>query len=235
MKLGQGVKINTSVWNPTEAKNLVLWLAYNTGLTVEDSLVTHWADNIAGSTKKFSQTTVSYKPTFSEDTATKFGVLFDGSDNYMGGDQITLTDDFVVGIKFTITDAAVSNDVVTGDMNTANNFIRINDQNTIGVKTSGSQKSVDMDASVFTNNSTHNLAIGRDSSDVLCFWLDGVKQSNTATSSGDFLIDGLGARNSGGGVTNFFTGAVYELIVIEKTYSDELAEQVSRHLKSIII
>jgi len=235
MKLGQGVKINTSVWNPTKTSDLVLWLAYNTGLTVDEGLVTHWQDNIAGSTKRFSQSTVSYKPTFSTATATNLGVLFDGTDNYLTGDQLTLTDEFVLGVKFTITDASVSNDVVTGDMDTASNWIRINDQNTIGVKTSGSQKTTDMDASVFTNNSTHNLAIGRNSSNVLSFWLDGVKQTNTATSAGNFLIDGLGARNSGGGVTNYFTGAVYELIVIDNVYSDELGEQVSLHLQSIII
>ena len=236
MKLGQGVKINSSVWNPTECRNLVSWLAYNTNIQVSGALVDSWRTNVAGSTKSFDQSTTNYKPTFaSAITHQYFGVLFDGTDNYLAGDQITLTDEFVVGIKFIITDASVSNDVVTGDMDTANNFIRINDEDTIGIKTSGSQKLIDMNSTTFTNNSTHNLAIGRDSSDVLCFWLDGVKQSNTATSSGDFLIDGLGARNSGGGVTNFFTGAVYELIVIEKTYSDELAEQVSRHLKSIII
>ncbi len=236
MKLGQGVKINSSVWNPTECRNLVLWLAYNTNIQVSGALVDSWRTNVAGSTKSFDQSTTNYKPTFaSAITHQYFGVLFDGTDNYLAGDQITLTDEFVVGIKFIITDASVSNDVVTGDMDTANNFIRINDEDTIGIKTSGSQKLIDMNSTTFTNGTIINMVVARDSSDVVSVWLDGRKQTDTATSAGDFLIDGLGARNSGGGVTNFFAGAVLEVIVIDNEYSDELAEQVSRHLKSIII
>jgi hypothetical protein len=235
MKLGQGVKINTSVWNPTKSDDLVLWLAYNTNIAVSGVLVDSWRTNVAGSTKQYSQSTASYKPTFSTATATNLGVLFDGTDNYLEGDQITLTDEFVVGVKFTISDASVTNDVVTGDMDTANNFIRINDQDTIGVKTSGSQKTIDMNTTVFTDQSMNNMVVGRDSSDVLSVWLDGRKQTDTATSEGDFLIDGLGARNSGGAVTNFFAGAVFEVIVIDNQYSDELAKQVSLHLQSIII
>jgi hypothetical protein len=232
------MKLSPKVWNPTlvAGNNLELWLAYNTGITVSGGLVSQWRTNVSGSNKNFAQSTTNYKPSFSEADATEHGVIFDGTDNYMGGDQFTLTDEFVVGIKFTITDSSVTNDVVTGDMDAANNFIRINDTNTIGVKTSGSQKSIDMDeATVFEDDTTHNMVVGRDESNNIRIWLDGLKQTDTAVSEGDFLIDGLGARNSGGGVTNFFTGVVYEFIIVNKVYSDELAKNVSLHLKSVNI
>lgn len=221
------MRLSSHVWNPTKTNGLVLWLAHNTGVTDDDG-VQHWQTNISGSTTRFSQGTVDNRPTLSSD----LGVDFDGGDFLTGG-QVTLTDEFVVGVKFKVEDQNASNDVVIGDQSTANNFIRLNDGDTIGVKTSGAQKTINLDSTVFNQNDVASLVVTRDSSDLLEVWVNGVKQSNSATSAGDFLIDGLGCRNSGGTVTNFFTGVIYEVVIFDTEHTDELPLQVSNHLQSI--
>ena len=139
----------------------------------------------------------------------------------------------MLGVKFKVEDATAANDVIMGDMTSNNNMIRLNDENTIGIKHSSGQKQFTLNnASYFTSNTTHHLVIGRDGSDLISLWVDGVKQTSTATGAGDFLLDGLGARS---GPANYFSGVVFELVVFNALYSDELADQLSEHLMSLKI
>ena len=233
MRLG-----SNQVWNPTHEPSISLafWLAHYTNVTVEsEGIVSHWSQNKDGSTARWSQETEAKQPTLSEQNGALGGVDFSG-DDYLYGNQITLGGEYVLGIKFKVEDATASNDVIVGDIDQANNFIRLNDENTIGLKHSSGQKTFNLNnTSYFTAETHHHLVVGRDSSDDIFIWVDGVKQTATANAGGDFLLDGMGARNSGGTGTNFFQGVVFELVVFNNLFSDDLAERLSGHLMSLKI
>ena len=225
---------SNNIWNPS--KDIPIFhLVYNTGLLIgETGLVGKWNDNLSGSTKFWGQTTESYKPQYVADGAKTGSVQFDGTDNWITGDQITIADEFCVGMKFVINTTA-TNDVIWGDTTNGNtdSWLRINDTNTIGIKTSGSQKTIDIDeVSRFNTATLHHLVICRNSSDLVEVWVDGAKQTATATSAGDLEIDSIGARGGSSAPTNFFNGNIFEFVAYNKQ-SDELAKNLSEHLMSI--
>lgn len=230
MKIGSNY-----MWNPThEGDSLEFWLANNTGITLSDDTVEHWADNRAGSTRRWSQSTAANQPNWDDDSK---GLDFDGSNDYITGssiaDQVTLDDHYLLGIRFKVEDATATNDVIAGDLNESNNFIRLNNANTIGIKHSSGQKTFPLnDASYFTSGTHHTLVVGRDGADVIRLWIDGVLQTSTASAAGSFKLDGLGARS---GITNYFSGQIYELVVFKNLYSARIAQRISEHLMGLYI
>ena len=229
------MKLSSNTWNPTESSGLALWLAYNTGISTVLGKVTQWSNYLTGSSDRFIQLTETNQPLFSDETDTKYGVDFDGADNYLIGPQYTLSGAFTIGLKFTVQDANASNDVITGDLTTLNNWIRLNDGDTLGIKTTGGQKTINLDSTVFDQNDTAHLVVSRNDADRIEIWVNGAKQTNSATSEGEFLVDGLGARNSGSNLTNYFARVIYEVVLYDGAQSDELSEQVCNHLQSIKI
>ena len=223
------MKIATNkVWNPTKDPKLSVWLAYNTNIVDDEGAVSSWTSSVAGTDISWEQETADDQPTKIASSPI-YGVSFAG-DEYLTGDQVTITGTFTIGIKFKILTATASNDVLVGDLTTAGHFIRVNDTNTVALKNGGGQKSIDVNgASVFTTNSYHDMVVSRNGSNLIEIWLNGVKQTNTNTMSGNFLLDGLGARE---GVTNYFSGVIYE-VIISTGQSDELSLQVSNHLKAL--
>ena len=229
MKLG-----SSYVWNPSlEGDNLEYWLQHNTNLTLDGDSVVHWADGKSGSLSRWSQATATNQPSLAETDGAKRGVDFDGNDNYLTGTQITLTGTYVLGVRFKIEDANAGNDVLVGDLSSANNFVRLNNPSQIGIKHSSGQKVFDMNSgAIFDQDSSFSLVIGRSGDDVISIWVDGVLQSDTETAAGSFLVDGLGARS---GITNYFSGVIFEICIFKDTYSTRLAENLSRHLMSLKI
>ena len=228
---------SNNIWNPS--KDIPIFhLSFNTGILIDEaSLVTKWNDNVAGSTKYWGQTTETYKPTQIIDgaAAKQWSIQFDGTDNWISGDQLALDAEFCIGMKFVINTATAANDVIWGDTTNGNtdSWLRINDTNTIGIKTSGAQKQIDInEESRFNADTLHHLVICRNSSDLVEVWVDGSKQPNTATSAGDLDLDSIGARGGSSAPTNFFSGNVYEYVIYDKQ-SDELAKNLSEHLMSI--
>ena len=191
MKLGLGLNISNNVWNPAHSAGLEFWFAKGTGITESSNAISKWTNSI-NTSQSFDQATAGEKPTLV--AASDYAIDFDGGDN-LSGTQFTFTDEFVIGIKFTVEDVNAANDVMIGDNTTVANFIRLNDSNTIGIKASGTQVQVDVNsATQFNSGVTTHLVATRDGSNVIRYWIDGVLQTNTATKSGDFLVDSLGVR-----------------------------------------
>jgi len=227
MKLGLGLNISNNVWNPAHSAGLEFWFAKGTGITESSNAISKWTNSI-NTSQSFDQATAGEKPTLV--AASDYAIDFDGGDN-LSGTQFTFTDEFVIGIKFTVEDVNAANDVIIGDNTTVANFIRLNDSNTIGIKASGTQVQVDVNsATQFNSGVTTHLVATRDGSNVIRYWIDGVLQTNTATKSGDFLVDSLGVRATD---SNFFTGKIWEVVAYKDVYSTELAELLSGHLQTI--
>ena len=226
MRLG-----SNNVWNPTK-DDAKFWLGHNSGYTLDGATIEHWA-NLASYGGRFSQVTESLRPVRQVSEGITGGALFDGTDDYLAGTQFTLTGEFTIGVKLKILDEVANNDVCIGDLTTANNFIRLNSVTQIGIKTTGSQKTIDSNEAgeLFNENDTRVLVIGRDGADLVSAWVDGNKQDDTETSAGNFLIDGLGARS---GPANLFSGIIYEFIVFNQS-SDELSKNLSEHLMALKI
>ena len=101
------------------------------------------------------------------------------------------------------------------------------------MKISSTQKVFDLDtASEFTAGTTHVLVINRDSNDLISVWWNGTKQADQETQAGSLLLDGMGARAA---ITNYFSGVIYEFVVIEGTGTGENGADnlLSKHLTSI--
>ena len=203
MKLGVNIKPSTP-WNPSKDKKLAFWLAFDTKQDVTDARLETWHNNVAGSEIQWAQEEPDNCPM----KLAAGGIDFDATSNhYITGSQLTITGEFAIGIKFKVEDATASNDVLFGDITSNNNFIRLNDQNTIGMKISSTQKVFDLDtASEFTAGTTHVLVINRDSNDLISVWWNGTKQADQETQAGSLLLDGMGARAA---VTNYFSGVIY--------------------------
>ena len=206
MRLG-----SNNVWNPTK-DDAKFWLGHNSGYSLDGATIRHW-DSLDVYGGRFSQSTEAQRPVIEHGAA-----LFDGTDDYLAGTQFTCHPDLTVKL---------------GDLTTANNFIRLNSVTQIGIKTTGSQKTIDSNegAEIFNENDTRCLVIGRDDADLVTAWVDGIAQIDTETSAGSFLIDGLGARS---GPANLFSGIIYEFIVFNQS-SDELSKNLSEHLMALKI
>ena len=225
--LGKGVKIKPNVWNPTLHTGLEFWFAKGTGITESSNAISRWT-NYVNTSQSFSQGTADEQPTLV--AASDYAIDFAGGDS-LEGTQFTFGDAFVIGIKFTVEDANAANDVLMGDNTSANNFLRLNDANTIGIKTSSSQGTVDTaSATQFNSGVTTHLVVARDGSNVVRFWVDGTIIASTVTKAGDFLVDTIGARATD---TNEFSGKIWEIVAYKDQYSIELATLLSEHLKSI--
>ena len=227
MLLGQGLTIKPSVWNPAHSAGLEFWFAKGIGITESSNAISKWTNSV-NTSQSFDQATASSKPTLV--AASDYAIDFDGNDN-LTGTQLTFTDTFVIGIKFTVEDANAANDVLIGDNTSTSNFLRLNDANTIGIKTSSTQGSADVATSTqFNSGVTTHLVATRDGSNVVRYWIDGTLQTNTVTKSGDFLVDSIGVRAED---TNQFSGKIWEVIAYKDVYSVELAELLSGHLQTI--
>ena len=230
------MKIGSShVWNPSmEGDTLRYWLQHNSNLFLSGDQVVHWSSAVTGSTERWSQSTETNRPiVVTEGTGALGGVDFDGNDNYLTGTQLTLTGTYVLGVRFKLEDNVAGNDVLVGDLSASNNFVRLNNPSQIGIKHSSGQKIFDMNSgAIFDQDSSFSLVIGRSGDDVISIWVDGVVQSDTETAAGNFLVDGLGARS---GITNYFSGVIFEICIFKDTYSTRLAENLSGHLMSLKI
>jgi len=225
MKIGLSNSISSNVWNPTSSNGLEFWFARNTGITADSGTkkISSWS-NFANPTETMVQATAGEQPQLVGDA-----VDFDGGDNLQSSTQYTFTGSFVIGIIFEIEDADASNDVLVGDNTSSNNFLRLNDTNTVAIKTTGSARSLDIDTpAAFAQDTVYSFVYARDGSDVCRCWINGVLQVDTVTSAGDFLVDAIGVRATD---LHDFSGKMWELIAYKDNYSLELVGYINDHLE----
>tara|TARA_R110002051_G_scaffold255395_1_gene314506 strand:+ start:790 stop:1464 length:675 start_codon:yes stop_codon:yes gene_type:complete len=208
LALKLGLSLNTqriAVFAPTDETSLEAWYRKASGITESSGAVSEWSDQSSNSINMV-QATAGEKPTFANAVIT-----FDGSDNLQSTSQISLTGDYTVGVKLKPT-GTIANYAVLGDNTTAGQFIKLQDEDTIYVKSGGTVKGISItDGSLFTDGGYFVLT--RDSSNFTLFW-NGVQQSQVTAVAGTQLIDTIGGRYID---TEDYVGDITEIQVYSST------------------
>jgi len=191
LALKLGLSLNTlrnAVFSPTDKASLEAWYQKATGIVLTGGLaseISAWNDQSSNSIDMV-QATLSEQPTYAAGVVT-----FDGSDNLQSTSQISLTGDYTIGVYFKPT-GTVSNYAVVGDNTTAGQFIKLQDDNTIYIKSGGSVKGISLTSGARFIDGGY-FVLTRDSSNFTLFW-NGVQEAQVAAVAGTQLLDTIGAR-----------------------------------------
>ena len=207
-----------AAWSPTDESSIEAWYSKGVGVTLSGSNVTQWADS-SGNGINMTQTTPTLQPTYSNGVIT-----FDGVDNYLTSTgQISIAGDFVIGV---VLNPSAHKGVVLGDLNTAGEFFKFFNSNTVRVKIdNGTNTDITLDSGTFAQS---YLVLSRNSG-TISLWHNGVLQSDTETLSGTADIDTIGRRFPG---ASPFDGTMEE-IQIYSSYSSGLVTNVNTYLAAL--
>ena len=173
LKLGLALSLSTikhmgAGWEPSDEARLNAWYKYNTGITLNGSDVSSWADQSSNGFD-MNQATATEQPAFVS------GYLnFNSGDtnNLQTSGQISLTGEFTIGIKF-YPDAF--NNTVIADNTTSNEFFKLTNSSRLAVNIDGSTKNA---------------------ANLMTLYHNGVAQSATQTLGGTSDIDAIGVRKT---------------------------------------
>ena len=225
LSLKLGLSVNTTkqaLWLPTDESSLENWYRKNTNVQIDVSRnVTSWWD--------YSENEYWVgQPNAGERPALVNGVItFDGSDNLQMGNgtepsfQTSLTGDYTIGVRLKPT-GTVSNYTILGDNTTAGHFIKLQDDDTIYIKSGGTVKGISLNGRNFSNGGYFVLT--RDSSNFTLFW-NGVQQSQVSAVAGTQLIDTIGGRYID---TEDYVGDISEIQIYSSTSAALTADINSR-------
>lgn len=220
--LGTGLSLTgLGTWLPSNETSLELYCQNQTGIT-EEVGVASWKD-ISGNNRDMVQADDTEKPAYRPDTGE---VTFDGNDNLQTTGQVTLDGEFIIGLRISFTDLA--NEVIIADNTTANNFIRLNNSSTIGLKFSSTQSTIALNDPLIVDT-IYSLTITRNAANLVEVYIDGVLQNESITKTGTLLLDALGVRQTD---INDIAGSMYEVIVYSK-HSDIVVAETNTRLNSI--
>ena len=222
LKLGLSLnKIKTlGGWQPSDETGLEAWYKFQTGITLNGSDVSAWADS---STNSFNmlQATASEQPAYNSGA-----IDFDASasQSLQAASDITLSGSFTVGVKLF---PSASNIIVLGDNTTTNEFFKITNSTSLRFKTDGSQVDITVnDGDLIANN---YLVMTRNSSDLVKLYVNGVAQTDTETLAGTVNIDAIGVRATD---ANPYDGTISEVQIFD-TESAALTANVNTYLSNL--
>tara|TARA_R110002012_G_scaffold127114_1_gene279296 strand:- start:13 stop:690 length:678 start_codon:yes stop_codon:yes gene_type:complete len=222
LKLGLSLNNTKTLggWKPSDETGLEAWYKNQTGITLNGSDVSAWADSSENSFDMV-QATASEQPAYNGGD-----IDFTSADttNLQAASDITLSGAFTVGIRL---EPDVSNVSVIGSNTTSNEFFKITSTTNLRFKTDGSQ--VDMTIDSGTLITALNLVITRNASNLITLYLNGVAQADTETLAGSADINALGVRATD---TNPYDGTISELQIYD-TESTALTANVSTYLSNI--
>lgn len=219
MSLVSSNKGGGAAWTPTDETSLEAWYQNATGITLNGSDVSAWADSSTNGINMV-QATATEQPAYSA------GVLtFDAADinNLQTTGQITLTGAFTLGFR---ANPSATNVVILADNTSANEFIKYSTTSKIAIKITGTTKNLNLDSGTFGDD---YIIISRSSSNVITLYQNGTAQSGTVTLAGSCLIDAIGVRQVD---TNPFDGTVEE-VQIYSSESTALTANVNTRLASL--
>ena len=129
-------------WQPSDETGLEAWYKYQTGITLNGSDVSSWADSSSNSFDMV-QATVSEQPAYNAGT-----IEFDPSatQNLQSASDIELSGAFTIGIRLA---AKTSNVTVLGSNTISNEFFKINSTTALRFKTDGSLVDITLDSGTF--------------------------------------------------------------------------------------
>ena len=184
-------------WSPTDESSLEAWYQNQVGITLNGSDVSQWDDSSSNG-RDMVQADATEQPAYSAGALT-----FDSGNktNLQTTSQISVTDDFTLGIKMFPT---TTNGTFIADNTTANELFKISGSSQITIKIDGSQIALDLDSGSFGDDYIVLTRV----SDVFTLYRNGVAQSTTQTLAGTIDIDAIGIRRTD---VNAFDGTIEEV------------------------
>ena len=208
-------------WQPSDETRLTAWYKNQTGITLNGSDVSAWADSSYNSFNML-QTTETEQPAYNSGA-----IEFTPADtqNLGTASDITLSSDFTIGIKLNI---AAAGGIIIGDNTETGEFFKIFSTTVLRVKIDNAAAAdLELDSDTWGNG---YMVVTRDGDNVLTLWWNGVKQTTaTPTLSGTANIDTIGVRKTD---TNPYDGTISE-IQIYSAESTAITANVNTYLSNI--
>ena len=207
-------------WQPSDETGLEAWYKYQTGITLNGSDVSAWADSSSNSFDMV-QATATEQPAYNSGA-----VEFTPADihNLGSASDITLSGAFTIGIKL---EPDASNVTVLGSNTTVNEFFKISTSTSLRFKTDGSQIDITLDSGSFVAD--NYLVITRNASNLITLYKNGVAQADTETLAGTADINAIGVRRTD---LNPYDGTISEIQIYD-TESSALTANVNTYLSNI--
>ena len=207
-------------WQPSDETGLEAWYKYQSGITLNGSDVSAWADSSENSFDMV-QATATEQPAYNSGA-----IEFTPADthNLQSASDITLSGAFTIGIKL---EPDASNLTVLGSNTTPNEFFKISTSTTLRFKTDGSQIEITLDSGSFLADLY--LVITRNASNLITLYKNGVAQADTETLAGTADINAIGVRRTD---LNPYDGTISEIQIFD-TESTALTANVNTYLSNI--
>ena len=207
-------------WQPSDETGLEAWYKNQTGITLNGSDVSAWADSSSNSFDML-QATASEQPAYNggdiDFTAADTQSLQSVSD-------ITLSGAFTVGIRL---EPDVSNVAVISSNTTPNEFFKITSDTNVRFKTDNNEVDLGIDSGTLVADLS--LVITRNASNLLTMYINGVAQSDTETLAGTADINAIGVRRTD---NNPYDGTISEIQIYD-TESTALTANVNTYLSNL--
>ena len=126
-------------WTPTDEASLQAWYQNNVGITLNGSDVSRWDDSSSNS-HDMNQATATEQPAFSAGVLTFVSA---DTENLQTTSQISLTDDFTIGIRVKPTIAAAG--TFLADNTTTKELFKYENATRIKVKIDSANVNLDLD------------------------------------------------------------------------------------------
>ncbi len=207
-------------WKPSDETGLEAWYKYQTGITLNGSDVSAWADSSENSFDMV-QATASEQPAYNSGA-----IDFDASasQSLQTGTDIELSGAFTLGLRLF---PALNNVIVLGDNTINNEFFKITSSTKLRFKTDGSFIDITVNDGDLTAD--NYLVITRNASNLVSLYINGTLQTNTGTLSGTANIDAIGVRNPD---ANPYDGTISEIQIFD-TESTALTANVNTYLSNL--
>ena len=207
-------------WQPSNETDLEASYKFQTGITLNGSDVSAWADSSENSFDMV-QATASEQPAYNSGA-----IDFDASasQSLQTGTDIELSGAFTLGLRLF---PALNNVIVLGDNTINNEFFKITSSTKLRFKTDGSFIDITVNDGDLTAD--NYLVITRNASNLVSLYINGTLQTNTGTLSGTANIDAIGVRNPD---ANPYDGTISEIQIFD-TESAALTANVNTYLSNL--
>jgi len=223
LSLKQGLSLSSidSLWNPYDETSLEAWYQFQTGITLNGTDVSAWADSSSNS-HNMIQDTATEQPAYSAATGIITFASAD-SNNLQTTSQISLSGAFTIAMRINMITAG---GVPIADNTTIGEFIKYTTNSQMKIKIDGGQVDFTLDSGSFGDD---YLVITRNASNLITLYRNGTAQADTETLAGTADIDALGVRRTN---LNPFNGTMKEVQVYSST-STQLTYNINQRLATL--
>ncbi len=188
LSLKQGLSLSSinPLWNPYDEASLEAWYQFQTGISLNGTDVSAWADSSSNS-HDMVQATATEQPAYNAATGIITFASAD-SNNLQTTSQISLSGEFTIAMRINMISTG---GVPIADNTTVGEFLKFSTSSKLRVKIDNSQSDIDLDSGSFGDD---YLILTRNSSNLLTLHKNGVAQADTQTLAGTADIDALGVR-----------------------------------------